>query len=353
MKYLRWFILFIVGLSSVQSEAQDAHFSQFFASPLYINPALAGTFSANYRISAVYRDQWFSGIDSPFETFMLSSDLRFDLNGGIRKNPDVAAVGISFFSDNVSGFDLNTNSIALTGAYHKSLDDRTKHYIGVGFQFGIMQRSVSYENLFFQDQFNTLDGFTLSSGETLPPNNYANIDLSLGINYTRGIGKDGQLFLGAAMYHLNSPNYSYFQDSDNPDPSLIKENNIFPRITFNAIAEFTTSEIWGFSPRVILLSQGPHREYNIGNTFIYKFIKFKNRAIHFGGNLRVVDGVDNLRPEALVVLMALEYNNFILGASYDQGISDIGNSRLNLNSFEISVNYLGRYDNDTGFCTQF
>ncbi len=37
--------------------AQDAIFTQFYASPLTLNPAFAGT-AAQYRFSSIYRYQW-------------------------------------------------------------------------------------------------------------------------------------------------------------------------------------------------------------------------------------------------------------------------------------------------------
>ncbi|MGZ3910129.1 MAG: type IX secretion system membrane protein PorP/SprF, partial [Flavisolibacter sp.] len=37
---------------------QDIHFSQFFEAPLLRNPSLAGIFTGDIRVQAVYRDQW-------------------------------------------------------------------------------------------------------------------------------------------------------------------------------------------------------------------------------------------------------------------------------------------------------
>ena len=40
--------------------AQDIHFSQFFEAPLLRNPSLAGIFTGDIRVQAVFRDQWTS-----------------------------------------------------------------------------------------------------------------------------------------------------------------------------------------------------------------------------------------------------------------------------------------------------
>jgi len=47
--------------------AQDPHFSQFNASPLTLNPAMAGKVQCTYRASVNYRDQW-NSIPAPYVT---------------------------------------------------------------------------------------------------------------------------------------------------------------------------------------------------------------------------------------------------------------------------------------------
>ncbi len=53
--------------ASLQVQSQDIHFSQFFEAPLLRNPALAGLFTGDLRIQAVYRTQWQS-VSVPYQT---------------------------------------------------------------------------------------------------------------------------------------------------------------------------------------------------------------------------------------------------------------------------------------------
>jgi len=55
MKYIFLFIALL--LFQVYSYAQDPHFSQFFASPLTINPANTGNFSGSLRAALNSRTQ--------------------------------------------------------------------------------------------------------------------------------------------------------------------------------------------------------------------------------------------------------------------------------------------------------
>ena len=53
--------------------AQDPNFSQFFASPLTLNPALTGKFDGSVRVAGNYRNQW-PTIENAFITKTVSLD---------------------------------------------------------------------------------------------------------------------------------------------------------------------------------------------------------------------------------------------------------------------------------------
>ena len=130
MKKILLTLTVIVLLVSV-SRAQDPNFSQFFASPLTLNPALTGKFDGTFRVAGNYRNQW-PTINNAFETKTASIDF------GILKNRlaeiDQLGVGIMGFTDRAGDGVLVTNSAALSLAYHKGLDENGYHQIGVGFQ---------------------------------------------------------------------------------------------------------------------------------------------------------------------------------------------------------------------------
>ena len=113
---------------------QDAYFTQFYASPLELNPALTGAVDGNYRVSIAYRDQWNGLVDNPYRTIGLNGDMRFQVG---RNSGDYVGGGLAFVADKVSTFDFNTTGIKLSGAFHKNLDQRTKQYLSGGAFFGI------------------------------------------------------------------------------------------------------------------------------------------------------------------------------------------------------------------------
>ncbi|MAR99334.1 MAG: hypothetical protein CMD21_01330, partial [Flavobacteriales bacterium] len=105
-------ILFLISLSvliGVKNElkAQDPAFSQFFANPLYLNPAMAGT-NICPRVSLNYRNQW-PGIGKTYVTSSASYDQYVDKLGG--------GIGFAIAKDVAGAGNLNTTHISASYAY--------------------------------------------------------------------------------------------------------------------------------------------------------------------------------------------------------------------------------------------
>ena len=74
-------IIAVIALS-VESQGQDPHFSQYYANPLYLNPAMAGT-QVCPRLIFNYRNQWPS-ISGTYVTYNASYDQHIDaISGGL------------------------------------------------------------------------------------------------------------------------------------------------------------------------------------------------------------------------------------------------------------------------------
>ena len=71
-----WFCLMLAG---VAVRAQDPRFSQYFASPMTLNPALTGNIDGSLRVAVNFRQQWWAA-SSPFQTTSLSFEHRLFMN---------------------------------------------------------------------------------------------------------------------------------------------------------------------------------------------------------------------------------------------------------------------------------
>lgn len=192
-------VVVTVIVSTVSLYAQDPQFSQFYAAPLYLNPAFAGS-SQQGRIGLNYRNQWPS-IDANFTTVSAFADFYLeDYNSGI---------GAIFTRDYATVLGLQNTSIGLQYAYQLRLTDKLSFRPGV--QVALSNRSINYDRLIFGDQIDPLTGIINPvSGEVL--DNGQSVfypDLSFG-----GLLFSSNAWLGVAASHLTRPDQSLAGSED-------------------------------------------------------------------------------------------------------------------------------------------
>ena len=158
------FLFLISFLFFCATQAQDPAFSQFFASPLTLNPALTGKFNGTVRVAGNYRDQW-PAINNAFITSTISVDMPIFRN----KLPDnnTWGVGIMGMTDRTANGILTSNYIALSTAYHLALDEDGYHQLGVGFQGSFASKMLDGTKLHFEDQLDQQGGWTIPSQDAI------------------------------------------------------------------------------------------------------------------------------------------------------------------------------------------
>lgn len=176
-----------------RAQAQDAHFSQFYANPLYLNPAFAG--SANCpRVSLNYRNQY--PVLNVYQTYSASYDQYVSsLNGGL---------GVLLTRDEAGDGSYSTTDANVVYSYH--LKASRKFSILAGFQAGFRQVALDWDRLTFGDMIEPYRGFVRETSEQRPDENtVGTFDVSAGI-----IGFTENFYFGFAAHHLTSPDISFF-----------------------------------------------------------------------------------------------------------------------------------------------
>lgn len=332
--------------------AQDQHFTQYYASPLTLNPALAGAFSGTFRMSLIYRDQWRSALENPYATYSAALDYRTGLKFKKKVLRDNIGVGVLFYNDRVPEVGFYHNQVNLVGAYHKSLNYRKNEFLTLGVQWGVNQRNINYDNLSFNDQFNGTDGYTLPGRENLPQNNFAFGDLAVGINYTLAPDKGVGLFAGAAMHHIMEPQISFYQFEEIIDGE--KDNRLARKYTAHVGLKVPLGERVQFLPRALVYNQGPHLALNAGTNFRFLVSEISGAALHLGTWARPArDEQKTLRLDALILMTGFEFQNFLVGLSYDATVSYWTTAGRRTGAFELSIAYLGAFENETVLCPKF
>ncbi|HSJ68975.1 MAG TPA: type IX secretion system membrane protein PorP/SprF [Anditalea sp.] len=189
------FFAILFFCQAFKSYGQDPQYSQYYAAPLYLNPAMAGT-EFTSRLGLNYRSQW-PGLDANFSTFSAYFDtFNEDLNSGF---------GFHLMNDVEGAAGLRSTS--LSGAYSYELRISENAYFRPGFQASYIRRDIGfYENLVFANNIDPTDPFGPVVGETLDgfgePVNM--LSLSLG-----GLFFTENFWIGATANHINQPNQSF------------------------------------------------------------------------------------------------------------------------------------------------
>ncbi|HBB81394.1 MAG TPA: hypothetical protein DCZ98_06140, partial [Cryomorphaceae bacterium] len=190
----------IIGLTiSTLSVAQDAHFSQYYANPIYLNPAFAGLERCP-TVHSNYRNQYPElGV---YQTYSASYDQYVDkLNGG---------VAIMALKDDAGNGALNLTEVSAIYSYH--LEVNRNFNLLTGFQATFRQRSLDWGQFTFPDMIDPFYGFVLPTNEVAPGNNFNNhLDLSFGM-----LGFTDRWYIGVVGHHLTEPNEAFLSQSRLP-----------------------------------------------------------------------------------------------------------------------------------------
>jgi type IX secretion system PorP/SprF family membrane protein len=296
--------LVVAGLSFLlyeQLSAQDPSFSQYYANPLYLNPALAGTGECS-RVMLNFRQQWPS-LSGGFKTYAVSADSYIEpLSGG---------VGLMAYADDAAGL---VNSLRVSGIYAYHLRMSRSLRLNAGFEAAWFQQKLNWDQLIFSDMINYTDG-TISQGGSgeIPPDNLtvSTIDFSGGL--LLGIGEN--YFIGFATHHLHRPVLEHYLNGSNP---------VYRKYTVHAGAMITISE--GnrrdekgkliLAPNVLYQQQQMARQVNAGlNVQYYPLVT----GVWYRHN------IDN--PDGIIFLAGIVHKSYKFAYSYDVTLSNLrGNS---------------------------
>lgn len=181
-------------------DAQDPSFSQFFSSPLSLNPALTGNFNGTMRAVANMRSQN-ADFNNAYNTQTVSVD--FNLMANRIKSTDRLSMGVLLLSDQTGNKIITQNNLAVSLAFMKGLDNEQNRSIAIGFQANYGNRRFNAANAQFEDQL-TPGGFTNSSGDLLLNNDLSRsaLDLNAGLLYQFAPTKEHHYYLGLGLFNL-------------------------------------------------------------------------------------------------------------------------------------------------------
>lgn len=282
-------------LLSNAGKAQDAEFSQFFANPLYLNPALTAA-GVCHRAVSNYRNQW-PGMAGNYVTYNVSYDQYIGrLHGGL---------GVLVNVDNAGRGILRTTQASLIYAYQLRVSNAM--FFNFALQGTFYQKTLNWDLLRFGDQIDPLQGSLLPTSDTPPDyNSIIFPDFDAGFVF----GWKGVLHGGVAVHHMAEPNMSYYMNNENKLPMKFTAHfgaNINPYgegMDFDPI-------LW-ISPNVLYQQQGNFHQINMG---VY--------IVHLPLVIGTWYRLNFENADAVIALIGINYKKLKIGYSYDITMSPI------------------------------
>lgn len=311
-------ITVFILVSVLRSTAQvDPHFSQYYAFPLWMNPAMTGMMEGTYRATAIYRNQW-NSVMIPFSTIGFSADINTSANLNLGIDVLNQTAGDAGYKYQVGGID-----IAYSGV--KFGKDKSQQ-LGFGFHFGLIGRSFDPSKFQAGDQWNPGTGFdpSTASADVYSKTSASAFDVNAGVFYIDGsTDKSVNFFAGFSGSHLTEPE----------DPFIAGGSKAFlpVRLTAHGGAKIYLGNNFSMTPHFLYMKQGNATEKMAG--------LFGEATV--SENLSLFAGVNYRFNDAIAPMIGFSYNKLNIGASYDVNNSDLGKAVPGTNSFEISLTWTG------------
>ncbi len=343
MRKLLRTLVFILPLSL---SAQDIHFSQFYMSPLNLNPAMTGVMNCKMRFLANYRNQWAPVLKSAsFNTFNASFDQKIPVS-----RYDYFGFGGTLWGDKAGSLDFKTISFKLSASYAKRMSgSRTSaNYLVFGLDGSLNSRSVNFHNAIWGSQIS-------SSG--IDPNGQKDItqydpsfifgDISLGLLWFSVMDKKNNFYFGGSYSHLNEPLQN---NALNQSGNGFVAAPLYPKLTVHAGGVFQMGYKNSIVPGIVTFFQGPHWQVNGGTSFRFNVVQTKSEEQSFQLGLwaRLANSEKTetgnqtkkgILMDALILSTRFDYNKMGFGLSYDINTSSLRQASAANNSFELSFIY--------------
>ncbi|MCF8340970.1 MAG: PorP/SprF family type IX secretion system membrane protein [Chitinophagaceae bacterium] len=314
-------VFLLLGFWSI-TFAQDPHFSQFFSSPMTLNPAQTGKFNGVLRFAANHRNQWPS-INNAFTTSTASLD--FSILNSKLPTYDTWGIGFVGLTEQSGNKILRNNYVGFSTAYSKGLDENGYHQLAIGFQGVFASKRLDVSLADFQDELTSL-GFTGVTQEVFsnPKVQLNYMDLNVGFLYTGSTNGLNSFYVGTSLYHVNRSTETF------------KGGNftIPPRLTIQGGGYFPVGEGKIFHTSFIHQIQNGAKETVIGGAMEFMNGDAESNAggIYVGAWYRLKD--------AIIPYFGMEFSNLRVGISYDYNNSTLKPASNNRGGTEISLIYI-------------
>ncbi|HEY0433786.1 MAG TPA: PorP/SprF family type IX secretion system membrane protein [Chitinophagaceae bacterium] len=325
MKRVPFLIVLMIAFSCIH--AQDPNFSQFFSSPLNVNPALTARINSDWRVISNIRDQWV-GPASPYATGTISYDTKMLQNKipNVHEEKNTLGFGAMMMYDYAMDGIMKSTYASANLSYSIVLSDGdVVQRLGAGFGATYGKRSVDFTRLTWQEQWVGYSGFdkNLPTGEAALVNMKGFFSANTGLVYSMTSEKSN-LDIGAALFHVNTPKQTFLED---PNQRLAM------RKVAHANYERYLSTSVVLNANAIYQFQDQAKYYSFGAGLGYYLPQDPDVILN--------GGLWYWSNNAVIPYVGIAYKDFQIGLSYDVTVSKLDQASVQPKTFELSLIYRG------------
>lgn len=305
-------ILLILIFFGFETYGQDIHFSQYYNTPMFINPAFSSKKTGIVNIGLNYRNQG-NSIGSPYKTYLASVSMNKEIRSSYS---DWYGLGFIVFNDNAGDGQLKHFKSYLVSSYTKGLSKFGKLTGTFGFSAGFGNLSVDPAKLTFGNQW---DGYRfnpdISSNEVFKTTSVYYFDLNAGFIMAYDISSEQNISAGVSLHHINQPALSFFDTG----------NKLKYKYTLQG--KFSQSfERSAFETAIYYIHQQATSEFIMGINYFY-LIEDVTWNI----------GLWHRLGRDIIPQIGLRWDEYTFNISYDINISELSNATNYKGAFEFSV----------------
>ena len=321
-------LLLVIAQSAV---AQSAMFSQYYFSPMNVNPALLGT-QSHGMAGVQHRTQW-RNLANPHQASALSLAKPVFVPGGSRQ---AGGIGLSLVNETVGTERFyRATGINLGAAYNLGLDQRQTRLLSFGLQGAFTQRRLYLNRLQWGSQYDPAVGYNPEISPSIETLNdrVGFATFTAGLTYHYNPSRELLLrrlsgFTGLAVANLNRP-YSSFRQTDRGREALL--------LRWHSGLEFPVSPSIRLLPQMLVAYRDAQQYHvNVGTYLHYSFSPpYQATEEH----LQLLAGAWYRWNDSWVTSAGLSYQNYLLAVSYDFNTQPVAAGAFRGGAFEVSLAY--------------
>ena len=324
-------ILSIASLPTIHTIAQDANFSQYYAAPLYLNPALAGI-DPNITVGLNYRSQLKNDLyPNQSSQFSFILPIMGKGNGPNHKG----GLGLSAYNE-IAGQNSNfkVTGVNLTGAYNLHLNQDGSQKITFAIQGGFINKQIDFTNLTWGSQFDPFVGFDTSIDPSINFLNESTLYpvFNAGLMWYTSLGGEdangSSAYFGLSVGNINEPDESLLDGEPLKLPRLFRVNTGI---------DLGLSQKITLSPNILLKYQNGVFQFNAGTYLYYDLANTESDA--GPAFTRLILGAWYRYGDSFILATGINKNQFTVGFSYDMRVSSLRHPDIGSGAYEVSFTY--------------